>query len=102
MAHSITQRHNKIKSNNKQQPRLLSTALLAEAHLVGSQDSEGVDDLLGRVHVGRLPRHEIQEAVELHVAARVRVHDRHDPLEVDLALNEKSISQLITQEEPSK
>ena len=54
--------------------------------LVGGQDPEAVDDLLGGVHVGGLPGHEVKEAVELDVAAGVGVHDGEDTLEVDLAL----------------
>ena len=55
-------------------------------HLVCGQDPEGVDDLFGSVDVGGLARHEVEEAVELHVARRVGVDDGQNALEVDLPL----------------
>ena len=67
--------------------RQLAAQLLGQdVRLVRGQDPEAVDDLLGGVHVGGLARHEVQEAVELHVAAGVGVHNGEDALEVDLSL----------------
>lgn len=59
---------------------------LATTHLVPSQDPEGVNDLFCRVGVHILPRHEVQEGVELDVAGGVGIHDAADALEVNLAL----------------
>lgn len=56
------------------------------AHLVPSQDLEGGDDLVGRVCVGGLPRHEVDEGLEGHEAAVVGVHYAHDAVELGIAL----------------
>ena len=56
--------------------------------LVTGEDAEGLHDLLGRVGVGRFARHEVEEGVERHEAAVVRVNHRHDALEVSLALKQ--------------
>merc|ERR1719209_483546 len=45
--------------------QLPAELLWQNVRLVRSEDPEGVDDLLGSVHVRRLPGHEVQEAVEL-------------------------------------
>merc|ERR1719209_1098300 len=66
--------------------QLPAQLLWQNVRLVRSEDPEGVDDLLGSVHVRRLPGHEVQEAVELDIAGGVRVDDGEDTLEVDLAL----------------
>ena len=54
--------------------------------LVGGEDPEGVDDLLGGVHVRGLAGHEVEEAVELNVTAGVGVNDGQNSLEVNLTL----------------
>ena len=66
--------------------KLPSQLLGQDVGLVGGQDPEAVDDLLGGVHVGGFSGHEVKEAVELNVAAGVGVHDGENTLEVDLAL----------------
>lgn len=56
-------------------------------HLVGCQDSEGVDDLFGSVGVGALAGHEVEEGVEVHIASIVGIDDGQDALEVHVALS---------------
>ena len=65
------------------------TNFVSLTNLVCGQYPEGVDDLFGSVDVGGLARHEVEEAVELHVARCVRVDDREDALEIDLSLGGK-------------
>ena len=66
--------------------KLPSQLLGQDVGLVGGQDPEAVDDLLGGVHVGGFSGHEVKEAVKLNVAAGVGVDDGENALEVNLAL----------------
>lgn len=56
------------------------------AHLITGQYAEAVNDLLGSISIRALPRHEVQECIEMHVSGVVRIHGRQYPLEVDLPL----------------
>ena len=55
--------------------------------LVCSEDAERLHHLVGRVGVGRLSRHELQERVERDVAHVIGVNVRHDSLEISVALS---------------
>lgn len=46
--------------------------------LIGSQDSEGGDDLLSGVGIGRLSGHEVDEGLEGDCALSVGIHQSHD------------------------
>ena len=63
-------------------PKLLGQ----NVRLVGGEDPEGVDDLLGCVNVCGLAGHKVEEAVELNVTGGVGVDNGEDALEVDLSL----------------
>lgn len=52
------------------------------SHLIGSQDSERIDDLLGSVCVGVLACHEVEEGVEVHEAGAVGIDNCQNALEV--------------------
>lgn len=55
-------------------------------YLVPGQDFEGGDDLVGRVRVGRLAGHEVDEGLEGDDAHPVGVHHAHDAGELALPL----------------
>lgn len=61
----------------------------AASHLVSGQNFEGGHDLVGRVRVGRLPRHEVNEGLEGDDAHPVGVHYAHDAGELILPLVER-------------
>lgn len=56
------------------------------SHLVPSQDFEGGYDLVGRVRVGSLAGHEVDEGLEGDDAHPVGVHHTHDARELTLSL----------------
>lgn len=58
------------------------------ADLIRSQDPEGGDDLLGRVGVGRLSRHEVDEGLEGDGALCVGIHQGHDAGKFSFALKQ--------------
>lgn len=66
----------------------------SSTHLVSSQDLEGSDDLVGRVRVGRFPRHEVDEGLEGHDAGAVGIYDAHDAVELPVALATKTAAQV--------
>lgn len=67
------------------------------ADLIGRQDPEGGDDLLGGVGVGRLPGHEVDEGLEGDRALSVGVHQGHDACELRFALRPGAKKRLLPQ-----
>lgn len=61
---------------------LNATEKSKNSHLIGSQDSERIDDLLGSVCVGVLACHEVEEGVEVNEAGAVGIDNRQNALEV--------------------
>lgn len=59
--------------------------------LIRSQDSEGGDDLLGGVSVGRLSSHEVNEGLEGDRALSVGIHQGHDAGKFGFTLRRRNI-----------
>lgn len=69
----------------------------ARADLVGCQDPEGGDDLLGGVGVGRLSGHEVDEGLEGDRALSIGVHQGHDAGKLGFTLRQ-GCKETFTQE----